>query len=248
LVFKVNNGPVATGPLLSIHHQTNNVNTGADMKYLTQTLKLMLVLLLLLIAFLYYDFWQDMHNRDRWPHTTLQSIVVKGDLWTPLDIRLPTEVDNQQHWIKYTTPIPHRYQLKQEHYKIDIEINPVKEIGPTVLQILATRTSDAKVLSVELSWGGNCARIGKLSKTGQWDTNREKYDAMGGLYFTNPRAVGFLWYRGTMYCKNDTTETMQQASSFPILLKIHDDSTLLGEAQIDFEIFENGISKSRGMP
>jgi GTPase SAR1 family protein len=220
------------------------------MKYLNYTLKFILVLLVLLVAFVYYDFQQDIHNRDRWPQSPLQSIVFKGDLWQPLDIRLPTEVDNQQYWIKYNSPIPHLYQLTRKNYQINIEVNPPRRnvyIGPISLQILATRTSDDKALRVEISWQGNCARVGKISKTGKWDTYQERYDDMTDFYFTDPSAVGFLWGRGSGGCRKDTPEAMQQASSFPISLKIYDGSILLGEAQIDFEIFENGISKFRGM-
>lgn len=209
-----------------------------------------LLVVLLIIGLIYYDFWEDINNKDsgNWKQMTLYSVQLEGEEWKKLDVRLPADVDGHLDFIKYEVPIPHRYSLERLAYIIDVEVNPSGHNGLVSLQMLTTKKSDGRFLRVESSWSGNCGIVGNTSKTGSWDTKLDKIQSMGHPYFTNPKAVGFLWYPGTGYCAKDAPQTAEHASSFPIILKIYDGSELIGEEQINFEIFKNGIWKYILMP
>jgi hypothetical protein len=202
-------------------------------------------MVVVIIAMIYYDFWEDVNNKDSdsWKQQSLYSIRLKDDVWTKFDIRIPTEVDARLQFIDYDVPIPHRYQLEREAYTIDVEVNPTERFWPMALQMLTTSQSDSRPLRVESSWNGNCGIVGNTSNDGDWDSELDKGLSMGHPYFTNPKAVGFLWADDAGYCKEDMPQTVQHASSFPIILKIYDGPKLIGEEQIDFEIFENGIRR-----
>ncbi len=213
-------------------------------------MKAIFLVVLVIAGIIYYDYWEDINNKDSssWKQLTLYSIRLEGDEWKKLDIRLPPEKNGRLDVIEYKIAIPYRYYLERELYIIDIEVNPTAHIGSTSLQIVTTRQSDGQILSVETSWGGRCGLVGNITKAGSWDSDLDKLQSMGYPYFTNPKSVGFLWYNGMKYCKEGSSETIEHASSFPIIMKIYDGLDLIGEEQIDFEIFENGIMKYILMP
>ncbi len=201
-----------------------------------------ILLILLIIGVIYYDYWEDIHDRDDWEQLQLYSIVLKGNSWQSLNIQLPPKVDTGYRVTEYKIAIPHRYQLKRKQYIIDIEVNPNDHSWPINLQMTTLRKPDLQALKVASSWLGNCG------KTGAWEPEAKRFSSWGSGYFTKPKAIGFLWYPGTGYCTEGIPETAEHASSFPIQLKIFDGSDLIGEEQIDFEIFENGIMKYIVMP
>ncbi len=171
----------------------------------------------------------------------LYSIRLKGDLWKRQEVRLPSKFDHDYSWSKYNREVAHKYQLERDAYHIDVEVNPAGHGLQTNFQLLITRNLDQKVLKVESSWGGSCGKIGS------WKPKPNLTTSWGTGYFTKLDAVGFLWGPGG-YCAKGDPNTAEYASSFPIILKIYDGEHLIGEEQIDFEIFENGIMEYSVMP
>ena len=203
-----------------------------------------------IVSMIYYDFWEDAQNmyRDRWQEMTLYNIRLKGDVWKWLEVRLPSKADHDYSSSKYDVKIAHRYQLDRKKYTVNVEVNPSNHGWQTTLQILTVSKLNSQVLNVEASWAGNCGLIGKTSKTGRWQTPLDKIESLGYPFFTDPKAIGFAWRPTRSFCTDDSLETPEQASSFPIIIKVFDDGNLIGEEQIDFEIFENGIKKYIVMP
>ena len=199
------------------------------------------ILIFIIIGAIYYDFWEDINNKDNWKTLTLNNIRLKGDVWQRSDIRFPSGIDGHTDYIEYKVAIPHRYLLERERYIVDIEVSPTEATQQIAVQIVTTRQSDGQRLKVESSWHGNCGTTDLAENIGSWFTELREPKSIRHHYFTDPKAIGFTWDRGNLYCTEDTPKTIEHASSFPILLKIFDGSALIGEEQIDFEIFGNGI-------
>ena len=183
-----------------------------------------------------------------WQEMTLYSIRLQGDDWQRLEIRQPLQVDHDYSSSKYDVKIPHHYKLERKKYVIDISVKPNEHDWQTNLQILMTNKLDTRILSVESSWAGNCGIVGQTSAAGEWSNRPDKLKSVGHPFFTDAKTTGFLWYPGTNYCKNGISQTAEHASKYPITLKIYHDADLIGEEQINFEIFKNGIRKYIVMP
>lgn len=183
-----------------------------------------------------------------WQEMALYNIRLKGDVWQRLEIRLPSKADHDYSSSKYDVKIAHRYQLERKKYTVNVEVNPSNHGWQTALQILTVSRLNSQILNVKASWAGNCGLIGKTSKTGRWQTQLDKVESLGYPFFTDPKAIGFVWRPTRHFCINDVLETPEQASSFPIIIKVFDDGNLIGEEQINFDIFKNGIKKYIVMP
>ena len=209
---------------------------------------LTLVIVSIMAGAIYYDYWEDINNKNNWEQLPIYNIRIKGDSWQALDIQLPPQLNVAYNVMEYEVAIPHRYRLEREHYVIDIEVNPTGHSLQANLQILTTHNSGSHKLRVESSWEGNCGSIGKASKKKSWGTRTDKIETLGSPFLTDPKAIAFVWRRYTGDCTKDALETIEFASFFPIILKIYDGLDLLGEEQIDFEIFKNGVRKYLVMP
>ena len=193
------------------------------------------------------------------------NIRVVGDGWKKENFHLPI-MNSQSRFIE-TVQIPHLYQLERKKYLICIEVNPKDHGYQTILQISIVRRSDSENTRDDSTWdncdkladfasdsiyamtkrtpdpanlradstweGGSCARIGTLADLVTDDA------AIWFTYFTRLESVGFLWF--PPFCiPRGSTQSPEQASAFPIMLKIYDQNVLIGEERIDFEIFQNG--------
>lgn len=202
---------------------------------------------ILMIAFILciwlYALWDDAYNSDNWAQSPIYSIRLKGELWEKSDFYSPYEKGPNMYMVQYAVAIPHRYQLKLEAYTIDVEIRPIDHRGANAFQVLTIPKIDGQILRVESSWDGGCGLTGLISEMGMWDDESQTKYLTGQSYFTDPKAIGFLWGHYARYCQNKVIETIEQVSAMPLMLKIYDGENLIGEEQIAFEIFKNGIKK-----
>lgn len=134
--------------------------------------------------------------------------------------------------MEYEVAVPNRYQLSRDHYIIDIEINPTRHGTQTNMQIVAQPTSETgdRYLRIEPQWQGQCGMI--LTPKSH--------------FITNKNAIGFAIERHRQNCKELKQNNGKLVSPLvinPIKLKIYDGATLIGEEQIDFEVFYNGIRR-----
>lgn len=186
-----------------------------------------LVLLAITYGFISYLYSVDIDDIDSWEQMPIYNIRFKEGPWRALDIRIPPQLKTGYNRIEYQVAIPHRYQLTQKDYVIDIEVNPTRHSMQANLQILVTSSSESQELRIEPSWAGNCGEIGS-SRT---------------FLLTNPKGISFVWRRHSGDCSEEVLENIENVSFDPILLKVYDGSKLLGEERIDFEIFNNGIMR-----
>ena len=170
------------------------------------------------------------------------SIRATGGGWRIENVRLP-ETDRYQ--LSKAVPIPHLYQLEREEYLVSVEVNPNGYGHQIILQISITSKLP---LTVESAWEGDCGRVGALA-----DLEQRFISVWQEVYFTKPEftkpgSVGFIWNPGAGFCAPNADESPETASSFPIMLKIYNESTLVGEERIDFEIFQNGYNSWTDYP
>ena len=165
------------------------------------------------------------------------NIRIEGDDWQRDDY-LPPRFTLQGKLFLGVQEVPQLYKLERDTYRIDVRVNATKHSLLTSLQISVLGRPLSRQLRVEPFWEGNCGKIG------HWGNETVIADQLvtswGYPFFDDPLAVGFIWYPGTGYCTQGIPQTPEQASAFPIILKIYGDTGLIGEEQIEIEIFQNG--------
>jgi hypothetical protein len=162
----------------------------------------------------------------------IYSLQVKGEAWESSDFRVPKysnspKIGGRVYFSK-EIKIPHKYKLARDNYIVYVSFNPKDEHWAVNLQISALLKLNKEKLRVESIWRGNCG-VSHLFNSGSFE--EEVYRQM---YLIDSFSTGFVWEAGTESC------TAENASKYPIELKIFYRDNLIGEEKVDFEIFRNG--------
>ena len=134
--------------------------------------------------------------------------------------------------MQYEVAIPNKYKLVRDKYMIEIELNPIRHGTQTNMQIVALAISDTAMdyLNIEPSWEGECGEL--------LDSKSH--------FIANKNAVGFAIEDGMQNCsesEQNNGKLLVPLVINPITLKIFDGDNLIGEEQINAEVFYNGIHK-----
>lgn len=183
----------------------------------------------------------NQHTPKNWKTYPIYSIVLTDTAWQKTDVRMPIGINNSKgSLINPKIAIPFRYHMDRKDYSIGIEVNPSGRINDATLQILATRKLGGDILTIKPQWDGNCGMINKVSKNGKLDKPNDGVNLWDYLYFTNPKAIGFIWSSSSRSCKLEPSQALEHSSQFPIILEIYHGDSLIGREEVPIKIFENG--------
>lgn len=130
--------------------------------------------------------------------------------------------------------ITHKYLLHRDSYSLEILINPQGHSIPVNFQAQAVRRSDGGRLGLECRWRGPC---GNCSSVQQGFPRWQRF-------FTDPEGIGFLW-SPELYCSRSSSthgdELALEASNIQLIIKVLDESELVGEETLQLRIERNGF-------
>ena len=209
------------------------------MKLIATWLKVLLLIILAIIglvvllnAIFLFAYWARQFDEDSWHQLPIHNIRINDSHWQRLDIDLPIVTRGSNNIMEYEVAIPNRYQLVRDKYIINIELNPTNHGSQANIQIVALAISDTAMdyLKIEPSREGNCGEL--LDST--------------SFFIVNKNAVGFAVEDDMENCgelARDNDKLLAPLVINPITLKIYDGEDLIGEEQINLEVFYNGIHK-----
>ena len=206
--------------------------TAKWLKVLSLIILTIVILIVLYFASFYYLMWARQFDDDNWHQLAIYNIRINDNQWQGLDIGLPLISRGGVNKMEYEVAIPNRYRLIRDNYIIEVELNPTKRITQANMQIAAKAKADSgdRYLNIELNWQGKCGEL--LDSASRFIANK---NAVG--FAVDPYSSGCL----KLIPFNEKLESPLTVS--PIGLKIYDGENLIGEEQINLEVFSNGIRK-----